>query len=1195
MKMISINNLTTDDSLNISLSKEQKINSFLENSSDHEVSLKENDKNEFNVSISKVDVEECLYRLKIEAANILELSKRYFKQSDGDNLFAHDPIFHEEIYDLFIKKSKSFPSLFNEKLYKNEKFLETQKTFEEKSTSTILVNEEMVKSFNFEIPMETFVEGFGLNKCSPVHLKKKSLLIDLKSKTKNLLSSLYNENVENSMDHQFLQKFNEEIDAILEFEKLEKEDLQLQIDAADKQLKSMKTFLEQQTAERELERDEFNKEIEYLKTVLKEKEKDKLIHQKLIKENEYLQQNNKELSKKTEEVEEQSNQLEKDLKDSVEKICVLREIIADLEAQVAEKDVLADTVLNTPDVTESERSYAPEASEKIDETDGKLVRKVAHLEQHIETLNAEHLEMITKINSQLQSIEYAIDRKIRTLETFNAVCSSTCISPSEDISARAGNRTETDESAINYSYVEELQRIFDKLSKHSRIEEVTIKRISDLEMQVESDKITLNEYHQDRDILQDRSKEQELKIASLQSRLDEARIRAEKINNSELIIKVQDLQNEIKILSEKLEAKDKQIASINAMLESSKKLINDQDEQLAINAENEKLMRQELIENQEGFSKLEAKIKAEMIDKTTIPDLMETLIAEKNIEISNLEDKLNERNRELDHFRNLFGASKVSHEANLYSEKSFDEPDVLRHVAEENQREPSFSLGLQGSLASMGSLTKTNNLNMQTFSFMNPSEISSAHLNQSSISRNDEILMVKSREEQYEKLMEEKALLEQEILELKELRSNPTEEIIKITAKAKELELQLECKDKDINNLKSIIDTKDFSLTSELTRNKNLQEAQNELVSEIETLKSQMMELMEIIKEKNQHIEDLSALNKVNKIESNELENLKRELSLKSFALEKCKYDLQDYENQVIQLKERFLRNEQKTVDPINVDEITEKLEKELNYSAELDSNLLKAFEQEAVDKKAGKLDRNFREKYEELLQELDSERKYFKYIHMHDVSLLESIKLRLNTAMDNENVLKRLLDTEQQKNENLVAQLNKVNLDLLDSNPNTAKFLESDVISRLNNEIDYLKSRNNCDQNRILELQKIIENESQRFSRAFAEINDYCDSLKKHIKKLKHEKDGLEMQIYRTNLNMRSPTERYQLQEFNDVESKRNFVIMHELEDRLHHLLIKYLRSESYRKALIYQKRYLMVAAAKITCKLDRKKSRFK
>jgi septal ring factor EnvC (AmiA/AmiB activator) len=49
--------------------------------------------------------------------------------------------------------------------------------------------------------------------------------------------------------------------------------LNSQIEAADKQLKATRQFLEDQATEREQERDEFSKEIEKLRVIVKEKDK----------------------------------------------------------------------------------------------------------------------------------------------------------------------------------------------------------------------------------------------------------------------------------------------------------------------------------------------------------------------------------------------------------------------------------------------------------------------------------------------------------------------------------------------------------------------------------------------------------------------------------------------------------------------------------------------------------------------------------------------------------------------------------------------------------------------------------------------------------------------------------------------------------------------------------------------------------
>lgn len=58
----------------------------------------------------------------------------------------------------------------------------------------------------------------------------------------------------------------------------------IQIEAADKQLKATRKFLEDQAAEREHERDEFTKEIERLKCLLRDRDKERGVHERTEKE-----------------------------------------------------------------------------------------------------------------------------------------------------------------------------------------------------------------------------------------------------------------------------------------------------------------------------------------------------------------------------------------------------------------------------------------------------------------------------------------------------------------------------------------------------------------------------------------------------------------------------------------------------------------------------------------------------------------------------------------------------------------------------------------------------------------------------------------------------------------------------------------------------------------------------------------------
>lgn len=215
--------------------------------------------------------------------------------------------------------------------------------------------------------------------------------------------------------------------------------------------------------------------------------------------------------------------------------------------------------------------------------------------------------------------------------------------------------------------------------------------------------IPLQEIQQEKDILQERMSEQLMKISSLQSRLDEQRLRAEELNKqstSDLTIRVHDLQNELSSLRETLTARDKQITNLNQLLEHSKKIIDRQEHELEFSGDNDKSLVDRLEEEMKRMSdeiqRLKDKIKTEMINKVALPDLMETMLAEKNEEIDNLREQLVNKEREImtqqkSVDQTFVRSSSIDNSSppatciggtvlSMISE--YDEPDTLRRMAE---------------------------------------------------------------------------------------------------------------------------------------------------------------------------------------------------------------------------------------------------------------------------------------------------------------------------------------------------------------------------------------------------------------------------------------------------------------------------------------------------------------------------------
>jgi golgin subfamily B member 1 len=210
--------------------------------------------------------------------------------------------------------------------------------------------------------------------------------------------------------------------------------------------------------------------------------------------------------------------------------------------------------------------------------------------------------------------------------------------------------------------------------------------------------IPLQEIQQEKDILQERMSEQLMKISSLQSRLDEQRIRAEELNkqsNSDLTIRVHDLQVEMSSLRETLTARDKQITNLNQLLEHSKKIIDRQEHELAFSGDNDKSLvdrlEEELKRKSDEIQRLKDKIQTEMINKVALPDLLETMLAEKNEEIDCLREQL--MNKEPGMFTQQAYARASGDVSStppascvggtiLSMISEYDEPDTLRRMAE---------------------------------------------------------------------------------------------------------------------------------------------------------------------------------------------------------------------------------------------------------------------------------------------------------------------------------------------------------------------------------------------------------------------------------------------------------------------------------------------------------------------------------
>lgn len=196
--------------------------------------------------------------------------------------------------------------------------------------------------------------------------------------------------------------------------------------------------------------------------------------------------------------------LEEELKASVDKIFVLREIIADLEMQIESKNLVENVFREQMTQLESfvgtqnrtNESLQIEVDSLKHEVDGRgYQERINDLEDQLKSLkpSAEQSLLFEQFADQLREIESILETKTKTLESLHMdICSQSCSSPSEDISVKQHGGGDTNIIVEDVSprsnpstyTVDRLQRVMERLSKHSQAEQAAIKRIKDLEMQV---------------------------------------------------------------------------------------------------------------------------------------------------------------------------------------------------------------------------------------------------------------------------------------------------------------------------------------------------------------------------------------------------------------------------------------------------------------------------------------------------------------------------------------------------------------------------------------------------------------------------------------------------------------------------------------------------------------------------------------
>ncbi|XP_014764468.2 golgin subfamily A member 4 isoform X6 [Drosophila ananassae] len=935
------------------------------------------------------------------------------------------------------------------------------------------------------------------------------------------------------------------------------------------------------------------------------------------------------------------DKFEVELKASIDKIFVLREIISELETQVQTKalneQVLAEKAKQLEEyvslqIRDNDALQQEVHSLKTDIGEGYQSR-IRLLEEKLQQgrTSGEQSAVLGQVAEKLRDIETTLEQKTKVLESLhnsNTASNSCSLSVTEDVSCPGSRPVTADGSPSHPLTVEGVQRVTEKLDKHTRVEEAAIKRIRDLEMQVQQMRAGCVELQHERDSLQGRMDEQTQRISTLQNRLEEQRQRAEQLHRagtSDLNTRVHELQGEVQNLSEQLAARDKQMATVRQQLQRSKEEIMRLEAELTVRTQPDRSLvdKLEAEVQQKGaeIGKLKEKIRTEMINRLALPDLMETMLADKNDEIDHLRDQLEAKEKELQAVnqegsllstpvaglgagdaggkQDSGGKSSARTLSDIGSISEYPEPDVDRRAVMLSLNAPGLHISegaagflhqtMETSKEAVANLTHKRTDDLSGFvapypvnTFEHPHYFQALGVTAQSSDGLTPGLV--PRQINFSNLTAEDSKLKTPSLliqtpdmpkpttpsEVQQLRQ-------KLTLLEKEKQRQQKDMETKLQDLQNQLQMEQEQLGRQAQSLRSHQESEQKYRLRIESLESKILEAaaqeaaerenlrreLNCVSAAHEQCEDAAAARK------RELETLNGEVKLKADQLLAAQRRCTELELQVQSLERDLerLKNSDNSSKQYSVDEIAQQVEKELNYSAQLDSNILKAIESEEennLDKKLlqkevqteeehqpgtgnGTDDENFtgerellnqlealkaqlaveREQCETLSKELLGEKQHSQEIQEQDVVIIEAMRKRLETALDEEDELHKQLDQERERCERLQTQLTSLqraesrrNSSLLLKSPNDSPRkspradFETELGDRLRSEIKLLAAQNERERERYADAQRSNERERQRFEKELQERVAYCERLKQEMEKLSRDKESAELEL---------------------------------------------------------------------------------
>lgn len=288
-------------------------------------------------------------------------------------------------------------------------------------------------------------------------------------------------------------------------------------------------------------------------------------------------------------------------------------------------------------------------------------------------LSSEHFNVnssvLKQMKAELHEMQNQLDKRIREMESAHMCGSNLSLSqPSEDVSIREqidATRclTPDDPSSPPMLPLDQVLKLKDKMLKHARAEEVTFKRIKDLEMQLTTMKNQNEELLAEQEILHQTASEQLFQIEAMRGRLEQHKQSApfaQKQATSRLELQLHEAMTKYHSLEQTITDKEMELKELKTQLERANQMLAEKEAEMEnfVQSENGALQKIERLKDQlklvqEEKKMLQIKLGTQEHTQLELPQLIDTMLADKNEEIDHLKEQLSKKEKQLNAYSSL--------------------------------------------------------------------------------------------------------------------------------------------------------------------------------------------------------------------------------------------------------------------------------------------------------------------------------------------------------------------------------------------------------------------------------------------------------------------------------------------------------------------------------------------------------------